>query len=163
MWWTLAAASVGSLTAILIAFVAYPWQRRRDRMLQIQTEKREAYSEFLSDFSKLEPLIWGWDSPQEAFRLTLKSSFSKLYLYAPTQVIDACEIAVMLNQDLIYWNDTNEDAVFSRHGQDYSVEIDKAFRAEKTMIASMRNDLWGDGLTASDIRLGTIPSKSQVL
>jgi hypothetical protein len=48
MWWTLAAATIGSVTALLIAFVAYPWQKAKDRQLEILKLKTSAYHDYLS-------------------------------------------------------------------------------------------------------------------
>ena len=47
MTWPLVAALIGSATALLIAFVAYPWQKAKDRELQIGQEARNAAQEFL--------------------------------------------------------------------------------------------------------------------
>lgn len=41
-------AIVGGAAALIIAFVAYPWQKSRDRELKIAEEKRSAYREFFS-------------------------------------------------------------------------------------------------------------------
>lgn len=43
----LAAASVTSLTALLIAFAAYPWQKRKDRELIVGTEARTLVKDFI--------------------------------------------------------------------------------------------------------------------
>jgi hypothetical protein len=52
MWWSLAAALVASVTALVVAFVAYPLQKRHDRHLQLQMEKRKAYQDFFSATSE---------------------------------------------------------------------------------------------------------------
>lgn len=43
-------ALIASGTALAIAFVAYPWQRNRDRQLKLADEKRESYRDFFSRF-----------------------------------------------------------------------------------------------------------------
>lgn len=48
MWWTLAAALVASLTALAIAFLAYPYQKKLDRDLQLKLETRRVYEGFFS-------------------------------------------------------------------------------------------------------------------
>ena len=48
MWWTLAAATVASATALLVAFVAYPYQKTKDRELQIEAEKRKVVAQLVS-------------------------------------------------------------------------------------------------------------------
>ena len=50
MWWTFATAAIASLTALLIAFVAYPWQRSLDRRAKFDLEQREALRKFLVDW-----------------------------------------------------------------------------------------------------------------
>jgi hypothetical protein len=52
MWWTISAAGLASLTALVIAFGAYRWQKQQDRKLQLQLEKRRAYDEFPSAASE---------------------------------------------------------------------------------------------------------------
>lgn len=39
---------LASATALIIAFCAYPWQKKRDRELQIELEQRVVYSELVS-------------------------------------------------------------------------------------------------------------------
>lgn len=39
-------AAIAASTALLIAFVAYPWQKRKDRELQKESERREVYRLF---------------------------------------------------------------------------------------------------------------------
>jgi DNA-binding phage protein len=48
MWWTLAASALASSTALVIAFVAYPWQKRKDRELKLSEERREACRQFIA-------------------------------------------------------------------------------------------------------------------
>ena len=47
MWWTLAAASVGSITALMIAVVIYPRQKELDRKLKVDEEKRRAIADLI--------------------------------------------------------------------------------------------------------------------
>jgi len=54
MWWTLAAATVASCTALLIAFLAYPWQKRLDRKAEFAIEQRAALREFLESWYSLQ-------------------------------------------------------------------------------------------------------------
>ena len=52
MWWTLAAATIASVTALLIAFVAYPWQRALDRKNEVLRERRAAYADFIEQYTR---------------------------------------------------------------------------------------------------------------
>ncbi|WP_421906406.1 hypothetical protein [Mameliella sp.] len=45
--WTLAGAVLASATALVIAFGAYLWQKRKDRELKLGEERREAYRRFV--------------------------------------------------------------------------------------------------------------------
>lgn len=47
MWWTLAAALVGSATALIIATIIYPWQKKLDRDNVVLHERRTAYRNFI--------------------------------------------------------------------------------------------------------------------
>lgn len=40
-------ALIGSATALLIAFVAYPWQKAKDQAFQLRKEQRVAYRDFI--------------------------------------------------------------------------------------------------------------------
>jgi hypothetical protein len=51
MWWTFAAASIASCTALFIALYAYPLQKDEDRKLQLHSEKRAVYTAVLSSFN----------------------------------------------------------------------------------------------------------------
>ncbi len=48
---------IGSCTALIIAFVVYPWQKERDRWLQLRSESRSSYQAFVTDWVALEAKI----------------------------------------------------------------------------------------------------------
>ena len=96
MWWTLAAASIGSCSALLIAFVAYPWQKRKDRQQQLLHEKRDAYRRFSEEangyFARiaLGAKIHDLGQQQEHY-LRVVAVSSDLIIYAPKEVIESCQ------------------------------------------------------------------------
>jgi len=47
-FWTFAGAALASFTAVGIAFGAYPWQKNKDRSLQINSEQRALYLDVLA-------------------------------------------------------------------------------------------------------------------
>ncbi|WP_170589399.1 hypothetical protein [Ruegeria arenilitoris] len=50
---TLAAAASASITALVVAFFAYPWQRQRDHEFELRREQRTSYREFLGVMNRL--------------------------------------------------------------------------------------------------------------
>ena len=48
---------IGSITALIIAFVAYPWQKALDRRSELVKELRQVYIRFLQDMDDYEALI----------------------------------------------------------------------------------------------------------
>ncbi|GGD23378.1 hypothetical protein [Sinisalibacter lacisalsi] len=79
---------IGSIAAILIAFVAYPWQKRKDRELQLQSEERAAYKDF---FSVAHSHIFAIQTRDfEAARKLINESrvkYNSLTLYASLEVL----------------------------------------------------------------------------
>lgn len=57
MWWSLAAAALGSFTALVIAFVAYPWQKSKDRKNETLKEQRKAVAELVSPIEECAGMI----------------------------------------------------------------------------------------------------------
>ncbi|WP_372572720.1 hypothetical protein [Ruegeria jejuensis] len=96
MWWTFAAACLASMTALAIAFGAYPWQKSADRKQQLLHERREGYRRFLEEAnSLLARVVVRQPSPsdKEEFEhyLRVVAVSSNLTLYAPKDVIEACQ------------------------------------------------------------------------
>ncbi|WP_417606564.1 hypothetical protein [Primorskyibacter flagellatus] len=48
---------IGSITALLVAFVAYPWQKKRDRELKLGEERRSSYRRFIEKCTSARDLI----------------------------------------------------------------------------------------------------------
>jgi hypothetical protein len=99
MWWTLAATIIASATALLIAFVAYPWQKAKDRELQIQSEKRSAYADYLWALKRLELAITTGDDESAVPNAIdeARRHFHNMILYAPVEIIrQAREITALL-------------------------------------------------------------------
>lgn len=76
MWWTIIASAIGSITALAIAFGAYPWQKRKDRQLQISLEQRKAYTDILRSIHRFRNLVddLKFDSPE-----TLGAGINELF------------------------------------------------------------------------------------
>jgi hypothetical protein len=96
MWWTLVAATVGSLTALTIAFLAYPWQKAKDRHQLLKSEKREAYRRFSEEangyFARCALGIKIEEGPElQEHYIRVVAVSSDLIVYAPKEVIEACQ------------------------------------------------------------------------
>lgn len=63
--------TIGSFTAIFIAFVAYPWQKELDRKLQIEVEMRRMYVEAIR-------LIFSTKTRLEAIRIDRRQNHDEL-------------------------------------------------------------------------------------
>lgn len=87
---------IGMLTALVIAFVAYPWQKNRDRSYALREEKRASYQRFLRAVTEHQLRLansfkhrhdYGiGDSTAKAMAVSYE-----LVVYAPPSVIDTCE------------------------------------------------------------------------
>ena len=90
------AALIASSTAVLFAFFAYAWQKRKDRAHQLAQEKREAYRRFLEEstsfFTRVALATKVEDSStlQEHY-LRVVAVSADLIIYAPTEVIGSCQ------------------------------------------------------------------------
>ncbi|SFE76217.1 hypothetical protein SAMN04488523_11063 [Sulfitobacter brevis] len=96
MWWTLAAASIASATALLVAFVAYPYQKKKDRNLKEHSEKLAAYQRFVTSITAHHSLLAsslyeGEDAGiLDAYPKVVASSYEVIF-YGPPYVISACQ------------------------------------------------------------------------
>ena len=94
--WSFYAAAVTALTALAIAFIAYPWQKRKDRQQQVLSEKRETYRRFIQEANSffgraaLGSKLSAPDMLQEHYLRVIAQS-SDLIVYAPKEVIEACQ------------------------------------------------------------------------
>lgn len=87
-------ATIAAITALIIAFIAYPWQKQKDRDLQILAEKRKLYAEFLNSLAEYE--IRSQKMTETFAELqhihdqsyTCMSCIQKMVLYAPKTVIE---------------------------------------------------------------------------
>ncbi|AQS49303.1 hypothetical protein BMG03_17020 [Thioclava nitratireducens] len=100
-----AAGIVAATAALIIAFVAYPWQKARDRELKQHSEKLAAYQRFVSEITKHHSLVattWyndgnkavqndeAWKPIIAAYPGVVSSSYDLIF-YAPADVIEACQ------------------------------------------------------------------------
>ncbi|MGP9804426.1 hypothetical protein [Paracoccus sp. NSM] len=88
-------AVVGAWAALLIAFVAYPWQKHQDRLLQISLEERAALRDFFDSLSKFQSAVRSGDFERcDREMSSLKSCFNNLMLYAPASTIKPAREAI---------------------------------------------------------------------
>ncbi|WP_418095135.1 hypothetical protein [Sulfitobacter sp. SBS6] len=96
MWWTLAAALVAAGTALLIAFVAYPYQKKKDRKLKEHSEKLAAYQRFVFAVTSHHSLLASSLYEEEdrgiiaAYPNVVAASYEVIF-YGPPGVISACQ------------------------------------------------------------------------
>lgn len=96
MWWTLAAASMASATALLVAFVAYPYQKRKDRKLKEHSEKLAAYQRFVFAITAHQTLLASslYEKRDGGILVehprVVAASYEVIF-YGPTAVISACQ------------------------------------------------------------------------
>jgi hypothetical protein len=120
MWWNLAAAGMGSLTALAIAFIAYPWQKNRDRSLAVQTEKRAIYAEFIRTFSSLSKESWRSMPTPHYYDHKIRDMFPVLHLYAPLNVIEACYQAFEAREPVVKFLSGDKEERLEVHHLDFS-------------------------------------------
>jgi len=90
------AALIASATAIIIAFFAYAWQKRKDRAHLLAQEKREAYRRFLEESTSyfgrvaLATKVEDSSTLQEHY-LRVVAVSADLIIYAPVEVIEKCQ------------------------------------------------------------------------
>lgn len=150
MWWTFAAACVASVTAIVIAFIAYPWQRSRDRQLEIQKEKRALYKEVLAELSSLDNKTWGYEPVKTEYVWKPRAILDPLLLYAPEEVIDAVYLELEIRGELVSF--FRGDSFL-----DLPNLAEKLYRAQCTTLSLMRTDLIGRSIDVERLsRLETI-------
>ena len=96
MWWTFASTIVATATALFIALVIYPWQKRKDRESEIMRERRAAYVDYSRAYKKLifcQPFL-GDEYPNTEFLSIgdIEQSYyiarDTVYLLAPDFVAD---------------------------------------------------------------------------
>ena len=79
---------IGATTALLIAFVAYPWQKQQDNNIRVLEEKRKAYQAFMISVDKLER-SFHLPKPDLLILDQVSSAYNVLALYADKVVLDA--------------------------------------------------------------------------
>ena len=91
MWWTLAAATIGSLTALLIALLVYPRQKKIDRLFDLHAERRVVYRDFAAAtrvlIDRIVSRIGTEPIPEEW--VAYNKSHAKLMVSAPDEVVFA--------------------------------------------------------------------------
>ena len=89
MWWTLCAAAIASSTALLVAFGAYPWQKRKDRELQLQAEMRGAFIAF--ERAVMEAYFTTGKAEFRRKQFEVRKEFNGLLLFAEQELINEAE------------------------------------------------------------------------
>lgn len=138
---------IAAITALLIAFVAYPWQKSRDRTLKINEEKRAAYQRFLRATTEHQMRLsaslrhkhdYGiGESTPKAIAMSYE-----LVTYAPKDVIEICQRYVAT----LY---VFEEQVWSLlRGEVESVDYEEAYKASRlarrNAVLAIRKDVTGE-------------------
>ncbi len=150
MWWTLLSAGLGAATALLIAFVAYPYQKNKDRNLELQREKRSLYQRLLSDLSSMDDMTWGYEPIPDGYGSKLREVALRLHLYAPEEVIDAVHIELDARLDLMTFFRDSVDGGFA--DKDVGELADIFFGAQARLMRLLRYDLTGEHIDTSKMK-----------
>ncbi|MCK8464519.1 hypothetical protein MUY35_11715 [Aliiroseovarius sp. S1339] len=137
----LIAATIGSGTALFIAFVAYPIQKRRDRRLLVETERRHAYRRFVTEAVGYSRIRTDSGSELEETIRGLASAAHELALYAPPEVM-------RLAKNYIY-SETVLQAKKSALPKEEWKNLGHNPH-EVQMFTAMRKDLFGDKDLSND-------------
>ena len=144
---------IAAITALLIAFVAYPWQKSRDRALKINEEKRAAYQRFLRATTEHQMRLsaslrhkhdYGiGDSTPKAIAMSYE-----LVTYAPKDVIEICQRYVAT----LY---VFEEQVWALlRGEVAEVDYEAAYKASRlarrNAVLAIRKDVTGETDAASE-------------
>jgi hypothetical protein len=153
MWWTLAAATVASATALLVAFVAYPYQKKKDRKLKEHSEKLAAYQRFVIAITAHHSLLASSLYEEEdagivaAYPSVVAASYEVIF-YGPPDVISACQkyLQTLLeyqNYVLGKLGSEKHASASKKHpeGRDAFVPSQKARRAA---VLAIRKDIAGE-------------------
>ncbi|WP_171235004.1 hypothetical protein [Ruegeria sp. HKCCA6837] len=134
---TLVAATVGSFTALIVAFWAYPWQKSRDRRVEEHKERRQLYRSFISQIESVlrVPLDLGWSHHEDVRQLwALKG---EIQLFARQAVREtSADLVVATNSRFM----DEAQTVTSSDGKERSHFENIAF-ARKQLVDAMRNEL----------------------
>ncbi len=150
---TFGAAVTASLTALIVAFVAYPWQKERDHKFELVREQRNACRDYLAAMNRLFTAIVSQDlevaSREQMFLHQAASDFvcfsSMEAAVASRNYIDAVQNyrhltfhrAALKRDNFEEWKSQREDARNS------------CMAARSAMLVQMRADLLGEDLTLS--------------
>jgi hypothetical protein len=86
---TLIASIIAALTALIIAFTAYPWQRKLDRDSEVRKERRQLYSSVVEVFDSYAEDIERIGRATDENKRAWANVFHKVLIYAPAEVAKA--------------------------------------------------------------------------
>ena len=137
MWWTFAAAGIGSLTALFVACIVYPWQKSIDRRNELAREKRICIQDLVRLVANYEKLT---KSPEEAdLGLTMHAAI--LLAYGEDRLSEATLNFSEASMRRIRASKDQESGL----GDATKAEIrDKWIAAHKNMYDEIRNALKND-------------------
>lgn len=91
---TISGAIIASIAALLIAFVAYPWQKKKDRELQIDAELRKICVEIVNDFHRYAVVVAdesaGFNDRRDANQICL-TRLALLRFFADDRLVKVAE------------------------------------------------------------------------
>jgi len=142
-------AAIASMTALLIAFVAYPWQKRRDRGVQIHAERRQAFSAFFAAMDNLSASII-FDDDLVAHRKAIldgRKALNELMLSGDDEAVKACLIAVNAIMD---WRSKKNSGVEANRSDEFAA-CTFARKAREQALTAARVSLFGP--TSQEIQI----------
>ncbi|MEJ2020601.1 MAG: hypothetical protein P8X43_00835, partial [Maritimibacter sp.] len=104
------AALITTIGALVIAFVAYPWQRRLDRDSELMREKRQKYDQFIRATNYLfYSTYWSLqDQDQKNSRIEYMSKAHKCYLLASKELGKKLDAHIGTVADYLKYHDEQE-------------------------------------------------------
>jgi hypothetical protein len=150
MWLPLATAFAASATALLVAFVAYAWQKKIDRQSAILADRRKLYAEYIASAKRLylsQPFADGNDPPEKQSdwlgmskaEVELYVLRDQIFLLAPPSTVNA---VVKHDESFRKWKICFSN--FSK-GDAEKVQLEEEYRAMRadylSMLKVMRQEL----------------------
>ena len=92
---TFLAGLSASIAALIVAFVAYPWQREKDRVFELQREQRSVYREFITTMNNFFTAIIGQKTEQATEQqMVLHKVASDFLCFSSTEAAAAARVYI---------------------------------------------------------------------
>lgn len=159
MWHYIISASIASLTALVIAFVAYPWQKKKDRDLKIHSEKLAAYQHFIRELTEFHIMTatknfvkGDTDALTSRYPQAMAASYALIF-YAPKDVIVKSQLYVDALFDLFSFSLQRlrkEEILDDSHLARMEELFDATSKARRAAVLAIRKDVNDELESASE-------------